>query len=216
MERKFKVGDKAIYVGCLTQLNGDIVEIKKIDRNDDKSPYYIVGKRCDFYVGERSLKPLSEKYADKLIFRDNATILFKDGKRYVAKCCEGDTYDKEKGLLVCLAKANGIGFKELQEMLAGAEYQSQKSNKYKITLSEFWNSKKRLAIYCNTSVQGEFLFSLMINRGFYNDNVIRDRYFNNAPYILNDKDCNRVKINQQGSKPELYECYNIDEVDLNN
>ena len=62
-----------------------------------------------------------EKIAnDKLIFKDNTTILFKDGKKYVAKCCDGDTYDREKGLLVCLAKAHGYTFNDLQEMLESA------------------------------------------------------------------------------------------------
>ena len=68
---------------------------------------------------------LIRQQADRLIFRDNTTILFKDGKKYVAKCEKGDKYDKEKGLLVCLAKANGYTFKDLQEMLEKAEYQGK-------------------------------------------------------------------------------------------
>lgn len=58
---------------------------------------------------------------DKVIFSGNATVLIKDGKKYVSKCKDGDTYDKEKGLLLCLAQANGISYRDLQEMIAGAK-----------------------------------------------------------------------------------------------
>ncbi len=75
---------------------------------------------------------LEKANPDRIIFRDNATILIKDGKRYVAKCCDGDTYDREKGLLVCLAKAHGYTFNDLQEMLKGAEMQGNAAPQSKV------------------------------------------------------------------------------------
>lgn len=57
----------------------------------------------------------------KLIFKGNETILIKDGEKYVSKCADGDTYDKEKGLLLCLAKANGVSYADLRKMIDGAE-----------------------------------------------------------------------------------------------
>lgn len=57
----------------------------------------------------------------RVIFNGNATVLIKGGKKYVSKCNDGDTYDKEKGLLLCLAQANGISYRDLQEMIAGAK-----------------------------------------------------------------------------------------------
>lgn len=65
-------------------------------------------------------------YINKLIFNDNATILLKDGRRYVTKCQAGDAYDREKGLLLCLAKANGYTYKDICEMLNSAECQDKK------------------------------------------------------------------------------------------
>lgn len=65
---------------------------------------------------------------EKLIFRDDATILIKDGKKYVTKCDKNDTYDREKGLLVVLAKANGYNYNDIQEMLKNAEIQNNKNN----------------------------------------------------------------------------------------
>ena len=42
---------------------------------------------------------------EKVIFNDPATIVFwKDGTKTVVKCQDGDTYDKEKGLAMCVAK----------------------------------------------------------------------------------------------------------------
>jgi len=41
----------------------------------------------------------------KVIFNDPATIvLWNDGTKTVVKCQDGDTYDKEKGLALCIAK----------------------------------------------------------------------------------------------------------------
>ena len=46
--------------------------------------------------------------------------MFKDGKKYVTKCDTSDTYDREKGLLMALAKANGYNYEAIQEMLKNA------------------------------------------------------------------------------------------------
>lgn len=150
MERKFKVGDRVKFkswhemekeygvdddgdiknspyftqamrhlcgtYATIKELNGSIVALKDFSSSGD----------TDWRYAEFMLK--QEQQTDKLIFRDNVTILIKDGKRYVAKCCKGDTYDKEKGLLVCLAKASGYTFDDLQKMLEDAEDQDGKTN----------------------------------------------------------------------------------------
>lgn len=73
-----------------------------------------------WWVGIRDLEPINP---DKLIFKGNKTILIKDGKKYVSKCEDGDVYDKEKGLLLCLAKANGVSYEDLRKMIDGASYE---------------------------------------------------------------------------------------------
>ena len=41
----------------------------------------------------------------KVIFNDPATIVYwKDGTKTVVKCQDGDVYDKEKGLAMCITK----------------------------------------------------------------------------------------------------------------
>lgn len=130
--KKFKIGDKVrirkdleigktygkhiMLDGYMAQQRGEICTIIAVNPNS-----YLVEEN-PFYWNFKMIEPIN---TDKLIFRENATILIKDGKKYVAKCEAGDTYDREKGLLVALAKANGYKFKEIQKMLANAEIQGE-------------------------------------------------------------------------------------------
>ena len=130
--KKFKIGDKVrirkdlkvgksyggitLRGGFMADERGKICTISKV------YPYSCSVKENVYYWSLKMVEPISEP---KLIFRDNATILIKDGKKYVAKCEVGDTYDREKGLLVALAKANGYNFKEIQKMIANAEIQGE-------------------------------------------------------------------------------------------
>lgn len=56
----------------------------------------------------------------KVIYNNPATILYMNGKKYVSKV-HNEEFDEEKGLLMCLAKANGISNLELQRMIKGAK-----------------------------------------------------------------------------------------------
>lgn len=53
-----------------------------------------------------NFKPDALDYRIKrVIFNDPATVVFwKDGTKTVVKCCDGDTYDKEKGFMACIIK----------------------------------------------------------------------------------------------------------------
>ena len=45
------------------------------------------------------------KHIKRVIFNNPATVvLWKDNTKTIVKCCEGDTYDKEKGLMACIIK----------------------------------------------------------------------------------------------------------------
>lgn len=64
----------------------------------------------------------------KVIFNPPATILITpDGKKYVSKA-HNEEFDEEKGLLMCLAKANGITHLELKRMIANAQRQERGKN----------------------------------------------------------------------------------------
>ncbi len=56
----------------------------------------------------------------KVIFNKPATILFVNGEKYVSKA-HGEAFDEEKGLLMCLAKANGISHTTLKKLLRAAQ-----------------------------------------------------------------------------------------------
>lgn len=58
----------------------------------------------------------------KVIFNAPATILFVGDKKYISKA-HNEEFDPEKGLLMCLAKANGISHLDLKRMIKGATYQ---------------------------------------------------------------------------------------------
>lgn len=65
---------------------------------------------------------LDDKKDIKVIFNPPATILYMNGKKYVSKVHD-EKFDEEKGLLMCLAKANGITHAELKRMIKGAKRQ---------------------------------------------------------------------------------------------
>lgn len=60
----------------------------------------------------------------KIIFNDPATILFVNGKKYVAKAHD-EEFDCEKGALVCLMKSFGISHLDLKRMIKNAKVQSK-------------------------------------------------------------------------------------------
>ena len=65
-----------------------------------------------------------KKNKTRVIFNNPATILYMNGKRYISKAHEED-FDEEKGLLMCLAKANGISHLGLKRMIKGAKRQTK-------------------------------------------------------------------------------------------
>lgn len=60
----------------------------------------------------------------KVIFNNPVTVLYYQGKKYVSKAHD-ETFDEEKGLLMCLAKANGISHLELKRILKNAQRQKK-------------------------------------------------------------------------------------------
>ena len=131
MNKKFNIGDRVKgteYAGRLSGKQGRVigfsgndvtVEFDEYINGHDGSLCGTTGKdgHC-WHCLPHEVKPAKQ---NRVIFNDKATVLIKDGKKYVSKCKDGDTYDKEKGLLLCLAQANGISYRDLQEMIAGAK-----------------------------------------------------------------------------------------------
>lgn len=57
----------------------------------------------------------------KLIFNEPATVLFYNGKKYIVKATKGDKFDEEKGFLLAFAKAHGLGYREIENIVKAAK-----------------------------------------------------------------------------------------------
>lgn len=80
---------------------------------------------CDDGTSYDRLKKEGDFEEMKIIINEPAVILIKNGKKYVSKAHD-EEFDAEKGLLMCLAKANGVTHLDLKRMLKKATYQSKK------------------------------------------------------------------------------------------
>lgn len=56
----------------------------------------------------------------KVSFNKNQTNVTINGKTYSARCHPEDRFDKEKGVLLCLAQAQGISYKKLTQLMPKA------------------------------------------------------------------------------------------------
>lgn len=61
----------------------------------------------------------------RVIFNDPTTILIVGNKKYISKAHD-EEFDEEKGLLMCLAKANGYTHANLKALLKNAQHQTKK------------------------------------------------------------------------------------------
>ena len=56
----------------------------------------------------------------QVIISEPAVVLYVNGQKYVAKCHPDDTFDEQTGLMMCFAKAYGVNFHKIQELLKTA------------------------------------------------------------------------------------------------
>jgi hypothetical protein len=136
------VTDKGYEVTPILE-NKDKEFVVKEKRDDSVSayPYTLIttrgfGKKLFYEYIQDRIKALEEgcpmpypnKDDYKVIFNPPATILWKNGKKYVSKAHD-EEFDEEKGLLMCLAKANGISHLELKRMIKNAKRPEKKEKK---------------------------------------------------------------------------------------
>ena len=57
----------------------------------------------------------------KVIFNPPATILYRNDKKYVAKCDKGDTFSEELGLAICLLKSYGLSYSDFEKVLKNSK-----------------------------------------------------------------------------------------------
>ena len=69
---------------------------------------------------------LGFKAKNEVIFNKPATILYKDGNKYVSKCDKEDKFSEELGLALCLLKSFGVSYSDFEKLLKGAKRQGGK------------------------------------------------------------------------------------------
>lgn len=89
--------------------------------NESNNTVFSLGKLAK----SKEEKKVMKKKDIRVIFNNPATILYMNGKRFISKAHE-EQFDEEKGLLMCLAKANGVSHLELKRMIKNAQRQNQK------------------------------------------------------------------------------------------
>lgn len=126
MERKFSIGDRVRRTngrakGKVGRVIGYDNDLYCVEFDEDIRGHSCCGLGKEGHCWNCFEKNLELENPCKVIFKGKETILIKDGKEYVSKCADGDKYDKEKGVLLCLAKASGVNYADLQKMIDGAE-----------------------------------------------------------------------------------------------
>jgi hypothetical protein len=64
----------------------------------------------------------------KVIFNEPATVLYKDGEKYVSKCDKEDKFSEELGLALCLLKSFGVSYSDFEKFIKGAKRQGVKND----------------------------------------------------------------------------------------
>lgn len=154
---KYKVGDKV-------KIREDLITGKYYGRENfvpemAKFRGKIVTIR-DIYCGEYTIEELKFgwhwtdemikcKVNEQVIFKGNKTTLkTENGKEIISKCSENDKFDKEKGVLMCIAKKAGYEYKDIKNLV-----ENSKTEKETITLTEFLTSDRPMAIRCKTELE---------------------------------------------------------------
>lgn len=102
-------------------------------------PLYISTLNMDYslptFDGEHSSG--TKEIEPKFIFNDPTTIMIIDGEKIVCTATD-EPYDKEKGVLMCIAKYIGLTYSDIISMVDSGITQTKKSKKRKndVTVSE--------------------------------------------------------------------------------
>lgn len=153
---KYKVGDKVrirkdlsigseydnvLFASTMARFRGKVVTIADILGGG----YEIQEDERRHYWTEKMIKRKSEE----VVFKGNKTIFkTENGKEIVSKCDENDKFDKEKGVLMCIAKKVGYEYQDIKNLV-----ENSKTEQETITLTEFLESDKLMAIRCKTELE---------------------------------------------------------------
>ena len=107
------VGDKFKVIRATPPIKdiylGETFTVRNVNPNGDEAfngeTNYSVNEECIFVFLESEIEPVATSPIKRVIYNDPATIiLWDDGTKTIAKCMEGDTYDREKGFVIAYLK----------------------------------------------------------------------------------------------------------------
>ena len=85
--------------------NGNrVVKVKTVNVGDIIASIFAAATESDNVASSKKCIDL-DKEIDRVVFNDPATIVFwKDGTKTVTKCHNGDVFNKETGLAMCIVR----------------------------------------------------------------------------------------------------------------
>ena len=103
-----------------------------------------------YATGEFMTSTFHDVHITKVIYQNPATIVFwSDGTKTVAKCDKNDTYDEEKGLILCIMK-KVFPFKSIGTLLGmWTSGSADTYGKNTITLKQARKMEKEFSVYWN-------------------------------------------------------------------
>lgn len=159
--KEFKIGDRVIAVkpvgskgvegveGIVIGFLGKYISVKfdeDIGGHDCRMAGVSFKSGYGWHCEKDEIKKIEE---EKIIFKGNKTTLkTENGKEIISKCRENDKFDKEKGVLMCIAKKAGYEYQDIKNLV-----ENSKTEKETITLTEFLTSDRPMAIRCKTELE---------------------------------------------------------------
>lgn len=151
---------------------------------------------------------LSKLKAEKVIFNKNTTIFIDDdGEKYTSRPYD-EKFDEEKGLLMCIAKANGYTHNDIKRLLHNATRRTERVEE----------TKK------NTNLKLKLGDVVALSKDSYYPNIVGkivgiDPYDNTTPYLVYSKlvygnGCNGSKTTHKIDHEMDYNCTWVDKNNL--
>ena len=155
---------------------------------------------------------------ERVIFKGNKTTLkTESGKEIISKCSENDKFDKEKGVLMCIAKKAGYEYKDIKNLV-----ENSKTEQETITLTEFLESDKPMAIRCNTELEFYKVAFACNEKGRFKTHRNIFELFKNEKYETRCIDNDKRTLQNFGQEwfyegafgVDNYKVFDFDQVDL--
>ena len=127
---KFKLGDKVVITAKERPYYFVPIMDKYLNRKLVATIKYVDGSSYQidkgWWIEEQNLELVQTLTLIKVIIHDNKTILIDNGNKYESTCIPPDTFDLEKGIMLCLLKKYGVSYKDIEGLAKNADFRQDK------------------------------------------------------------------------------------------